>query len=771
MAGFTNGDAPGTPRARILGHMNPEDATAQTERCFRGEPASCSCACPFHMDVRSLLEKMSQGRWTAAYRALRDATVFPAIVSALCDEPCGGRCQRGLLGDEAIAMRDLEAACLRHVSVRKAETYVIPPKEQRVAVVGAGTAGLACALSLAQKKYRVTVFEKEGGWGGTLRSHPRFAEFDEDIALQFAAVETEFRYGAAIKTLDEAADFDAVFVATGDGGESFGLLASWDRELCATSESRVFMGGALVGATLMEGIAQAVQASGIIETFLQTGRATRARDEYEKGDCGRELRHDGAVSAPRVAASGPDGYTEKEAREEAARCLQCDCDKCLVVCEMLKRFRKDPRNIALEVHTDMALSAFSSRTVTREVYSCNICGYCASVCPEKVDVGALLHSSRAARMSAGIHPAALHDHWLREMDFATSEGSLVSAPPGEETCEYAFYPGCQLGASNPQHVLRSYETLCETRDAGIFLGCCGAPAFWAGDEARLRANNEAIRQGWRDMGKPTLIFACATCESLFGLFLPEIQRVSLYELLAGSEEIVVPTSPFAEAAVFDPCAARDNDGMQTGVRTIAGRAGVTLEELRERNRCCGHGGHMRIANPSLYDEIAQHRAETSARPYVVYCANCREVFASQGKQCAHILDLVFGLNADSRVPSLQEKRDNSLSVKRQLMKRNRDVDYRPEPHAWDSLTLIISDDLQARMDKKLISAADVKEAIWLAESSGDRFYDESDGMRICSMLKPAVIYWVQYRETAPLTYEVVSAYYHRMRFDGAEPVP
>jgi hypothetical protein len=233
----------------------------------------------------------------------------------------------------------------------------------------------------------------------------------------------------------------------------------------------------------------------------------------------------------------------------------------------------------------------------------------------------------------------------------------------------------------------------------------------------------------------------------------------------------MPTSPFAEAAVFDPCAARDDDRMQSGVRDLAVRAGTALEELSEPNRCCGHGGHMRVANPTLFDEIAQHRAEASARPYVVYCANCREVFASRGKQCAHILDMVFGLDPDAPVPSLQEKRDNSLNVKRELMKQNREVDFQPERHPWDQLTLVISDDLQANMDKKLISAADLKEAIWLAESSGDMLYDESDGVRMCSMIKPVVTYWVQYRETAPSTYELFSAYYHRMRFDQGEQSP
>ena len=720
------------------------------------------------MDVRSLLEKVSKGRWVAAYKTLRNATVFPAIVSALCDQPCRAHCQRTLLGDEALAMRDLEAACLRYAKERKAESYVIPPKDQRIAVVGAGTAGLSGALNLAQKKFPVTVFEKEEGWGGALRSHPRFAEFDADIALQFSAVETEFRYGTKIKSLDELADFVVVYIATGADGDSFGLLQSWDRDLLTTSAPKVFMGGAVCGATLMEGIAQGVEASKIIEVFLQTGKATRPYGDYDKEKCDRYLKHDGAASVSLVEASGPEGYTADEARAEAARCLQCDCDSCIAACEMLKRFRKDPHKIAVEVYTDMGVNPpFSSRAVTREAYSCNICGYCKSVCPESVDMGALLQFSRAARMSAGVHPAALHDFWLREMDFATSDGFFASAPKGKETCEYAFYPGCQLGASNPEHVLRSYGFLSETYDAGIILGCCGAPAYWAGDEARLRANIEETRRHWSDTGKPTLVFACATCESLFSSFLPEIPKISLYELLARSEKIV-PTSPFAEAAVFDPCAARGDRGMEAAIRKLAGRPGVALEELGERNRCCGHGGHIRIANPDLYDEITRHRAEASPKPYIVYCANCREVFASRGKECAHILDMVFGPTADSRVPSLQEKRDNSLRVKRELMKQIRDIDFEPEGHEWDSLTLIIGDELQKDMEKKLISAADLKEAVWLAETSGDKLYDESDGMSMCSMIKPVITYWVQYRKTAPDTYEVFSAYYHRMRFERGE---
>jgi hypothetical protein len=204
--------------------------------------------------------------------------------------------------------------------------------------------------------------------------------------------------------------------------------------------------------------------------------------------------------------------------------------------------------------------------------------------------------------------------------------------------------------------------------------------------------------------------------------------------------------------------------MQSGVRALAGKAGTLIEELGERNRCCGFGGHMQVANPDLYEEITRNRVEASLDPYIVYCANCREVFASRGKECVHILEMAFDLQSGVRVPGLQEKRDNGIKVKKELMMKNKNMDFKPRSREWDGLTLVIDDALRKDMERKLISAADVKEAVWRAESSGERFIDESDCMRLCSMEKAVLTYWVQYRETAPDTYEVFRAYYHRMRF-------
>ena len=751
--------------------MKLEDATAFTAGCFHGEPASCSYACPFHLDIRAFLEKVSKGRWLPAYKALRNTVVFPVIVSALCEQPCREHCQRTQTGDEAIAMRDIEAACIRCAKNRHPENFVIPPKQKRVAVIGAGPSGLACALALAQKKFPVTVFDKLPGWGGFLRTHPRFAEFDEDIALQFSTVvhDTEFHYGTEVTSLDALlVEFDAIYVATGAGGDSFGLLETWEGELQTTANSKVFLGGELCGMSPMEGIARGTAASMTIEVFLQVGKAMPTPGVYAKTGCGHNLDHSKATPVPMVHAAAMEGYTGDEAKAEAERCLQCDCRACLIDCEMLKAFRKNPHKIAVEIYNDMGVNPpYSVHTITREVYSCNICGYCKSICPESVDMGALIRFSRAARMSAGEQPAALYNYWTREMNFATSEGSFVSAPKGKTSCTHVFYPGCQLGASNSEHVLQSYRFLAKRFDTGIMLGCCGAPAYWAGDDTRLHTNVEKIRRDWNALGKPKIIFACASCENIFQSYMPEIPHVSLYELLADADNLA-PRQVFPEAAVFDPCASRNDGGMQAGVRKLAIQAGVMLEELSERNRCCGHGGHIRVANPKLLDEIVRHRTEASAKPYIVYCANCREIFAERGKECAHILDMVFGVQTPLGILDLDTKRGNSLRVKRELMMEIRSEEFQPQTQAWDALELIVGNELRDSMTRKLMSATDLKEVIWTAETSGDKFLDDNSGTCLASLVKPVLTYWVEYKPKAPGIYEIFSAYYRRMRLDREE---
>ena len=90
--------------------MERAEALSFVEGCIHDDMAPCSCACPFNVDIPSVLKKVSRGRLSAAYREFRTATVFPSVAALLCARPCRERCQRKLIGDEALDMERLEEA-------------------------------------------------------------------------------------------------------------------------------------------------------------------------------------------------------------------------------------------------------------------------------------------------------------------------------------------------------------------------------------------------------------------------------------------------------------------------------------------------------------------------------------------------------------------------------------------------------------------------------------------------------------------------------------
>jgi len=727
--------------------MKLVDTMSVVENCFHGEPASCSHSCPLGLDVRAFIEKVARGKWVSAYKALRNCVVFPVVVSRLCSAPCKSDCQRVDLGDEPIELPLIERAVIEYSKKKSAEKYVIPPKDQSVAIIGAGVSGLACALDLAQKKYLVTVFDKNEGWGGSLREHEDFSLFEEDFNLQFEAVDIIWKFNHEIKSNDELTEFNMIHHAIGNHDGD-----------------------------VIDAIAMGTSAARRIEVFLKTGREDTETDE--KKDCSRHVIHHNVDKAPRVVAKSGDGYTEDEVLCEAGRCMQCDCSACMNSCEMLSEFRKKPKKIATEVYTDTQISStFSAHTLTRQTYSCNMCHHCESVCPEGINMGQLFTMSRRNRFETETVPYALHDYWLSEMDFNTESAEFCFMPDknsekssnyDNDGVRYVFYPGCQLGAHNPEHVLMTYKYLAENFDCGVYLGCCGAPAYWAGDDKRLCENVDAIRKTSKALGEPVFIFACATCETLFDEYLPEIKRIPLYKLLVSGEGIKAE-KVFSDASIFDPCSARGDEDMMDAVRLLAEYSGINLSELPKRNRCCGYGGLVRGGNPKMYERVAQARSLMHENPYIVYCANCREVLLSQGKECAHILDIAFNLPVRAEVPKISERRRNSLHVKSKLMRELKNEMYEPVRQPWDDIELVIDKVLAEEIDKKLISEDDMKEAIWLAETSGDKFTYEDDGSFTACFVRRVLTYWVRYKVLQQgETYEILNAYYHRMSFEKAE---
>jgi len=164
--------------------LEMEKFKEKIKTCLQNEPAFCTAACPFHLDIHDFMPKMQRGGFNAAYRTYLNTVGFPGIVSELCHEPCKNVCPRRLK-DEAIAMKHLEKAAIKYARDLNPNSYNLAPKNKKIAIIGAGISGLGCALRLASKKYNVTVFERTDRIGGHLWDVLPPEVFLADIERQF----------------------------------------------------------------------------------------------------------------------------------------------------------------------------------------------------------------------------------------------------------------------------------------------------------------------------------------------------------------------------------------------------------------------------------------------------------------------------------------------------------------------------------------------------------------------------------------------------------
>jgi Fe-S oxidoreductase len=129
------------------------------------------------------------------------------------------------------------------------------------------------------------------------------------------------------------------------------------------------------------------------------------------------------------------------------------------------------------------------------------------------------------------------------MAHADGRAAFVGIPGGKKTCTHLFFPGCQLGASDPRYVTKTYEALLKKLpQTGIMLGCCGVPAVWSGDRELQDKKMAALKRALKALGEPTVILACPTCIKTFKEYLPEIKTKFVYDYL---EPKAVEGKPFA----------------------------------------------------------------------------------------------------------------------------------------------------------------------------------------------------------------------------------
>ncbi|SDB49731.1 NADPH-dependent glutamate synthase beta chain [Pseudobutyrivibrio sp. YE44] len=143
--------------------------------CYDTGTAPCKTACPAHIAIQGYLRMAAQGRYKEALALIKQDNPLPAICGRVCNRRCEAACTRGTV-DEAIAIDEVKRF-LAEMDL-KAETRYIPKKivpslkgefNEKIAIIGAGPAGLSCAYYLALKGYKPTIFEKSKYPGGMLR--------------------------------------------------------------------------------------------------------------------------------------------------------------------------------------------------------------------------------------------------------------------------------------------------------------------------------------------------------------------------------------------------------------------------------------------------------------------------------------------------------------------------------------------------------------------------------------------------------------------------
>ena len=441
--------------------------------------------------------------------------------------------------------------------------------------------------------------------------------------------------------------------------------------------------------------------------------------------------------------------------------MQCDCSSCLSICEHMRKYKKKPNKYATEVYMDSQVRPpITTHSATKAVFSCNLCERCKDACPNVVDLPGLFCFSRQNRVERNDYPPAFHNYWLRNQEFFSGEAAYEFSPD-DAPCEYAFFPGCQLGAANPEYVEKAYEFLHDNFGAGIIASCCGAPSYWAGDKDLLEINTVSIREKWEKLGKPTLVTACTSCTKMLKMILPEVKVTSLYTLL-DEKQVCGDLTEFDTVSIFDPCSVYVTPSVINSVRNLASRCGTKISDYDSEGQCCGNGGHIKLADPELYGEIVRNRAADSEYPFVVYCVNCREVFLTQGKQCRHILDAVFGIG-EKQLPHLAEKRRNAIMAKKNLLEKYRNFRFVPTTNPWDAINITVGSDVRTRMEDKMIDDSDVRETIYNAELTETGFYDPDSDTYLGCLVRSALTYWVEYRKNGDV-FEVLDAYCHRMHF-------
>jgi len=211
--------------ADIAPPLTSDAALLEANQCLYCHDAPCTIACPTHIDVPAFIKKIATGNLRGSARVILDANPFGHSCARACpvEVLCEGACVLNDRDEQPIKIALLQRHATDYVLERKLKLFTPGAATgKRVAIVGAGPAGLACARDLRRQGHAVTVFESKTQPGGLNTYGIAEYKLKADIALaevqDILDLGVELKTGVTVESIDRLlAEYDAVFVGVGLG--------------------------------------------------------------------------------------------------------------------------------------------------------------------------------------------------------------------------------------------------------------------------------------------------------------------------------------------------------------------------------------------------------------------------------------------------------------------------------------------------------------------------------------------------------------------------
>lgn len=631
--------------------------------CTADSLPACQAVCPFHLDVRGLVEHIGRGDWKKARVLLEKSLPFAPLMSALCDAPCENVCLRIDLGG-AIGIKALELVCF-DAALYEAQPRRMFAKGQRIGVLGSGLAGLVASWELSHKGYDVTLYHRGSGPADFLRN--RIFEGRSGIGYwtivppRISGEQLEYRLNETLERLAKRGVrfaregnpylkgiiqvHDAVFVDV----EEFPALAPMavDEVTGCDFDARPDDPGLAFGGFSPSSSARAFEGRrGAVTLTRILGKSSPRAMREKEGPYSSSLfvNVQDVAAAPRPRMDTP--FTVEEAIKEASRCIQCRCRLCFEGCAYMQKYDDYPKVNARKMFVNLGIVT-GYRHANRQINSCALCGQCEGLCPNGFSMGGLCLLMRKEMVLQGKMPPSAHDFALRELENSTSPAStLVLGADGQRPCSTVFFPGCQLVAARPQQVRFMFRYLRQelSQDCGIWSRCCGIPAHFAGRDDLVAQQVEALLAQWAGLGSPEVIVACASCLRFFRRYLAEVPVRSLWEVLDKVAPLPSQDHGQLNGTIHDPCSARHDSVWLQAVRNILDNNNIGYDEPRytgETTPCCGYGGLVWNADRELSDQMAMSRAGDLKSTALTSCIMCRDRLADSGAGALYLFDIIL----------------------------------------------------------------------------------------------------------------------------------